>query len=107
MKNNDIIASWQKTTDLGDHPEPDEISGEVSKENLEEWLIVWLCKKLNMRPSEIDTQKSIMSYGLDSMGAVELERDVQTKFDIDISLSDFLENNSIDELVRIGMEEKV
>ncbi|MDZ7743267.1 MAG: acyl carrier protein [Bacteroidota bacterium] len=107
MNHKDILSSWQKQEDHSAYPDPDQISSVVSKENLEKWLIAWLCKKLKMNPSEIDTSKSIMSYGLDSMGAVELERDVQVKFKIEISLSDFFENNSIAELVSIGMEEKV
>ncbi|MCF8387671.1 MAG: acyl carrier protein [Bacteroidales bacterium] len=107
MKGKDILASWQKIPEQTHYPDPDEIGNEATPENVEKWLIAWLSNKLKISPGSIDKNKSIMSYGLDSMGAVELERDVQKKFDVEMSITDFLENNSINELKRIGLKERV
>lgn len=70
---------------------------------IQEWLVSWLAKKINIDPSSIDPQIPILSYGLDSMGAVELEREVKAQFGIEIHPGDFMENNSIESLVQKGL----
>lgn len=72
--------------------------------NLQAWLIQWIGKKLGIDQKNIDPEDPIMSYGLDSMGAVELEREVKETFNIEIHLADFLENNTISALSKMGME---
>lgn len=66
------------------------------------WLVNWLSEKLKIEPGNINPEKNIMSYGLDSMAAVELERDIKEKFDIEIELSEFLENNKISYIAQRG-----
>jgi len=77
---------------------------ESNHENVQAWLINWLSNKVKISPESINPNKPILSYGLDSLGAVELERDVKEKFDIEIHLADFLENNTISALVSIGLK---
>ncbi len=79
-------------------------SDERNQENVQAWLINWLSNKVMISPDSINPNKPILSYGLDSLGAVELEREVKEKFDIEIHLADFLENNTISALVSIGLE---
>jgi len=79
--------------------------GEESNfENIQSWLIHWLSIKVKISMKSINPETPILSYGLDSMGAVELEREVKEKFGIEIHLSDFLENNTISALAKIGVE---
>ena len=77
---------------------------ERNYENVQAWLVNWLSNKVKISPESINPNKPILSYGLDSLGAVELERDVKEKFNIEIHLADFLENNTISALVKIGLE---
>ncbi len=76
----------------------------MSFEYMKKWLITWLSNKLNISIQDVDPAKPIMSSGLDSIGAVELEREVNQHFGMEISLSDFLENNTINNIARIGYE---
>jgi acyl-CoA synthetase (AMP-forming)/AMP-acid ligase II/acyl carrier protein len=77
---------------------------ERNQENVQAWLINWLSNKVKISPESINPNMPILSYGLDSLGAVELEREVKEKFGIEIHLADFLENNTISALVSIGIE---
>ncbi|MDT8394307.1 MAG: AMP-binding protein [Bacteroidales bacterium] len=86
---------------------PEDIVADPDIEHLQEWLIQWLSNKVGIDPKTINRDTPILAYGLDSMGAVELEREVNEKFGIEIHLADFLENNTIEALARIGMESLV
>ena len=76
----------------------------ISVENIQAWLISWLSNKLKISPKSINPDNPILSYGLDSLGAVELEREVNEQFGIAIHIADFLENNIISEIAKIGFE---
>jgi acyl-CoA synthetase (AMP-forming)/AMP-acid ligase II/acyl carrier protein len=77
---------------------------DISPAELEAWLKQWLGNKLNIQPDNIEPSRPILSYGLDSLGAVELEREVKENFHIEIHLADFLENNTISALAEIGFK---
>jgi acyl-CoA synthetase (AMP-forming)/AMP-acid ligase II/acyl carrier protein len=98
------IYSWQYIQASGQAENYlSEESGIPDAERLQTWLIHWLSQKLGISPDTIDPEDPILSYGLDSMGAVELEREVNEKFGIEIHLADFLENNSIKALADMGV----
>ncbi len=98
------VYSWKQ--EFGEHSKHTIYKGgdESNHENVQAWLINWLSNKVKISPESINPNKPILSYGLDSLGAVELERDVKEKFEIEIHLADFLENNTISALARIGLE---
>ena len=77
---------------------------EPTIENIQQWLIMWLSEKVKINPANIDPGEPILSYGLDSMGAVELEREAKEKFGIEIHPADFMDNNNISSLARMGVE---
>jgi len=93
------MANWIRAADMD---EADFIQQEPSIEAMKNWLSSWLSNKLGISPGQIDPDQPVMSYGLDSIGAVELEREVIKAFGIEISLIDFMENNTINDLARIG-----
>lgn len=78
------------------------VSFDPAKDTIEQWLIRWISRKTNINTSDIDPEKSILSYGLDSIAMVELEREVNKQFGIEIELTDFMERNKIREIVEIG-----
>ncbi|MCF8234544.1 MAG: AMP-binding protein [Bacteroidales bacterium] len=98
-----VVASWEQQSKQDTAPASIR-ADELSPKQIESWLSGWLAAKTGMDPRQIDPEKSVLSYGLDSIGAVELEREVNKQFGISIELSDFLENNSIKELARKGFE---
>lgn len=78
----------------------------VSTQQVISWIKNWLGNKLHIDPNQIDPHKPIPSFGLDSIGAVELESAINEKFDLDIFVGDFLENNSLNYLVEVGINNK-
>jgi alkylation response protein AidB-like acyl-CoA dehydrogenase/acyl carrier protein len=46
-------------------------------DEIQEWLIDWLAKKLKLPPQSIDPSQSFADYGIDSVIAVELAQDLQ------------------------------
>jgi acyl-CoA synthetase (AMP-forming)/AMP-acid ligase II/acyl carrier protein len=97
------IYSWQSSQDTDPLSVYDiDYHGIQDAGRLQTWLIHWLAQKLGISPNTIDPEAPILSYGLDSLGAVELEREVNEKFGIEIHLADFLENNTIRALVEMG-----
>jgi acyl carrier protein len=84
---------------------PDSLSylpGEFSKEKLRNWLVNWLGRQKNLDPSSIDPEKPITSYGLDSLLAVNLEKEVNDTFGISWPIESFLQENTINQLVEEG-----
>ena len=45
--------------------------------SLEEWLIGWIAKELDLAPSEIETSKSLLNYSLSSVSAMMLVGDLE------------------------------
>ncbi|MEE4255703.1 MAG: AMP-binding protein [Bacteroidales bacterium] len=95
-----LVASWEMKPDKA-------VAGPgvgYRPEFLREWMINWMARKLEIDPDSIDPGKQVSAYGLDSMVAVELERDVKNEFGIDWPLESFLKENTINDLVEEGMD---
>lgn len=73
-------------------------------DELKAWLTNWLASKKGLNPSSIDPDKPIASYGLDSILAINLEKDVNETFGISWPIESFLKENTINSLVKEGME---
>ena len=99
-----LIAYWELDINSQTNVFLFEGNKNISVENIQAWLISWLSNKLKISPKSINPDNPILSYGLDSLGAVELEREVNEQFGIAIHIADFLENNIISEIARIGFE---
>ncbi len=96
-----VIASWEMDLEK-DFPAETFKPQEFSFDEIQNWLINWLSRKIKINPDKINPEKTILSYGLDSIGLVELEREVNRQFDIEISLSDFMEDNRIGHLAEMA-----
>lgn len=77
--------------------------GSRRTEDIAMWIQNWLGKKLAIDPKQIDINQPILSSGLDSIGAVELECDINNTFNTNIFVGDFLENNSIVHIAEAGI----
>ncbi len=98
------VTSWKEADNFtgSDHIIPEKNT--LSADELVLWIKNWLGNKLNIDPGQIDPDQSILSFGLDSIGAVELESDINEKFNLDLFVGDFMENNSINYLVKNGLK---
>jgi amino acid adenylation domain-containing protein len=69
-----------------------------SVEEIEAWLVSRLARKVGLQSYQIDSTDSALSYGLDSLAAIELTHDIESTLGITMPMAGFLQNNSIVEL---------
>jgi acyl carrier protein len=67
-------------------------------------MINWMAQTLELDPGKIDPDKTVSAYGLDSITAVSLERDVNKQFGVEWPIESFLKDNSVNKLVEEGVE---
>lgn len=93
------VASWTMKAAEGS------LAAEIGfrPEFLREWLINWMARKLEINPDRIDPDKPVSSYGLDSITAVSLEKDVNEQFGIEWPIESFLRENTVNQLVEEGI----
>jgi len=99
-----VVTSWESADNEVENTLDD--TDMASSEQIITWIKNWLGNKLHIDPEQIDPEQPIPSFGLDSIGAVELESAINEKFDLDIFVGDFLENNSLNYLVEVGIINK-
>ncbi len=97
------VYKWEKQEGGAENMQTTEAE-EISEEMIREWLISWISRKSRIAKEKIDPDEQVLAYGIDSMGAVELERDAEEAFGIELHPLDLMENNRIRELARIGYE---
>ena len=98
-----VVAKWEN--------KPTEISGSSessitvpTEEAIKEWLIQWIMRNQNFRRDEINLDKNIMSYGIDSLAAVTLETEISKQFGFQWHVSSFMLNPTINKLASEGVE---
>jgi len=101
-KNNelDVLASWERPKEK----QNSDSSIGFRPEFLREWMINWMAQQLELDPTKIDPDKPVSAYGLDSITAVSLERDVNKQFGVEWPIESFLKDNSVNDLVKEGVE---
>jgi len=99
-----IVAQWSRGEDTVDEISNSAEYIEPTEEAIKEWLINWIVRNHHFRKEEIDLDKNIMSYGVDSLSAVTLEQEISNKFGFKWHVSSFMLNPSINKLAKEGME---
>ena len=96
-----VIESWQQAAST------DNLSAFVphtpTADHLREWLTQWIHQRLHIPLNEIDADKQITAYGLDSLAAVSLESEINNHFGNYWHISMFMMDTSINQLVIEGM----
>lgn len=99
----DIVASWVKQKSQAQ--ETINIEETIpSEEAIKEWVINWIMRNQNFQRKEIDLDKNLMSYGIDSLAAVTLETEISIQFGFQWHISSFMLNPTINKLASEGME---
>ncbi|MFK5856959.1 MAG: AMP-binding protein [Bacteroidota bacterium] len=97
-----IVAQWKKEEDI--NPE-NTLEVTVPTEDLiKEWLVLWIMRNQHFKRDEIDADKNIMSYGIDSLAAVTLETEISKQFGFQWHISSFILNPTINKLAAEGLE---
>jgi len=97
-----VVAAWKQE-------EPSETlqsekREEPTIENIKAWLTNWIVRNQHFQAEEIDSDKNIMSYGIDSLAAVTLESEISQQFGFQWHVSSFMLNPTINKLAEEGME---
>lgn len=98
----DVVASWEaeKPTDAKPSigkPLPTEAA-------IKEWLADWIVRNQHFRREDIDADKHLLSYGLDSLAAVTLETEISAYFGVKWHVSSFMLNPTINKIAKEGAE---
>jgi natural product biosynthesis luciferase-like monooxygenase protein/FkbM family methyltransferase len=62
---------------------------------IEEWLVEALATRLRIDPSEIQSNRPVTYYGVDSLMAVELMHTMETSFGVNVTVADLLQSDSL------------
>ncbi len=62
---------------------------------VETWVILEVAGRTGIDPAQVDVHQPLMSYGLNSLTAVELCHNIQVHFDIEIAISDVFDGLTI------------
>ncbi|NQU34074.1 MAG: non-ribosomal peptide synthetase, partial [Bacteroidetes bacterium] len=98
-----IVASWTKEKTNSTDVNFEELTV-LTEEAIKEWVIQWIMRNQNFRRQEIDPDKNIMTYGIDSLAAVTLETEISKQFGFQWHVSSFILNPTINKLAVEGME---
>ena len=94
----DILKDWREPTarvhDVHARPSPDW----DSRSAVETWIIGELTRRTGIEPFEVDVHQPVMSYGLNSLAAVELCHNIQVHFGIEITSSDLFDGLTLAQL---------
>lgn len=55
------------------------MSNHESTEDLQTWLIRWVAAELSLHPDEIDPAQTLLNYGFDSVQAMTLVGDIESR----------------------------
>ena len=95
------LAAWRASTDASSNNED---SGEslaasirVSPDKglIEQWLIDAVASRLRLNSSEIDRNRPVVYYGVDSLIAVDLTHAVETTLRVNLTVADLLQSPSL------------
>ncbi len=99
-----VVSSWSKTKEV--ELLDDNISSITipSEDSIRDWVIGWIIRNQNVKLEDIDPDKNILSFGIDSLAAVTLETEISKQFNFQWHISSFILNPTINKLAEEGME---
>lgn len=97
----EILAEWRESGRVhAKSPASAVIRPGQSAEEVETWLCAQLAQKLGIDVSDIDVEKPITHYGIDSVATVELMHALETGLGVSIPFTSFYRNPNIREIAR-------
>lgn len=95
----DIVAAWKAAigTAPGAEVEEEEVRFD-SQEAIAGWLASQVARKLGIDRESIDLNQPISSYGLDSLAAIQLAHELESKSGVNLSMVSFLQSFGVADL---------
>ncbi|MCP4653880.1 MAG: amino acid adenylation domain-containing protein [bacterium] len=98
-----LVAVWREAAGV-DAAEPEAPVETVA--DMERWLVARLAARVGVAAAEVDPQRSVLHYGLDSLAAIELMHEIEGRFGGSVALDSLFEGISIAQLARdVGVPE--
>lgn len=97
-----VVGEWRQhlvNTDIFLSPESSIPESSISQEAIENWLVEKLASYLGIYPEQIDLEKSVFSYNLDSSVALSITGELETWLNLDLETTLLWEYPIISELV--------
>ncbi|MEW6737135.1 MAG: MupA/Atu3671 family FMN-dependent luciferase-like monooxygenase, partial [Acidobacteriota bacterium] len=95
----ELVAEWHaNTVSSTEVSAVDQTLVCQSVEAVKEWLSLQIAIKFGLSKSAVDTRRSVTSYGIDSLVAIELAHDIESSLNIVLPMVEFLQDQSIDQL---------
>jgi len=89
----DLVVVASGGSEFAVHPE------QSVRDNMQRYLVWFLCKEAGLTPDQIKPGKGLRSYGLDSIISSRLMRGFETFFQVRVTGRDLLEHRTIESLV--------
>jgi natural product biosynthesis luciferase-like monooxygenase protein len=102
------VAWWQELSVLEDEPRtiseswPRALIG--SRETIQDWLVSQIAARSGVKPSEVEIDRPIGLYGMDSIMAIELSHSIETSLGVALPMVSLLESPSIRQLVKQALD---
>ena len=101
----ETLATWRANLEAASVDENSDslvaaIRSAPDEKLIEEWLVDALATRLRLSPSEIERDRPVVYYGVDSLIAVDVTHSLETSLGVTLSAGDLLQSSSMTELAR-------
>ena len=97
------LAEWENINSSEHQEDHKVINPEPTEAAIREWIINWIVRNHNYNREDINCDKNIMTYGIDSLAAVTLETEISNLFGFQWHISSFMLNPTINKLAKEGV----
>jgi amino acid adenylation domain-containing protein len=102
----DLVALWREQSRAESHSNQDyqlQVGDDLG--DLEKWLIAEFATRLGLNAADIDLNKPIAGYGVDSLAAIELAHSIETNLGLIVPLTTFLQSTTLAQLAAKSLAE--
>lgn len=94
----ETLATWQANVETSDAALTPSLQSNTDQSAIEDWLVDALATRLRVDPAEVQRDRPVTYYGVDSLMAVELMHTMETSFGVNVTVADLLQSSSLVEL---------
>jgi amino acid adenylation domain-containing protein len=96
----DVLREWRDTAGSRQAPQAMPSPEPSNRSDVETWVIEELARRTGIESAEVDVHQPLMSFGLNSLTAVELCHNIQVRFGIEIASADLFDGLSIADIAK-------
>ncbi len=93
-----VLKEWRGAAADRQDTTPTSVPDPYKLSALETWLSAEVARRTGIEQAEVDVHQPLTSYGLNSLSAVELCHNIQTRFGFEIAVSDLFDGLTISDI---------